>query len=224
LTATLAESKRLDGQRLRRLVAYGAVWAVAGAAWQQFVVAPSTQLQFAGNWRSYEWELLVLTRPATWHHIGRVLLVLDPSLPLPTLAKVATLVAVGAWAIGISLGWRRRIFEHGVCFGALACLGLLSFAGLYPFAEPRKSLFLLPIFALSFGAAMEDLVARARSGPAAQASSLVFLPIALLRFPFSLEATIKSGKEQVGELIEAVPPGACPDIWAYYLSWPAVDT
>jgi hypothetical protein len=224
LVASLALSRRLDGRRLRRLVSYGIVWAVASAAWQQLVVAPSTQLQFAGNSRSYDWEFLVLTRPDTWHHIGRVLIVFDPWLPVPILAKLVTLVATGAWAIGVGLAWRRRIFEHGVCFGALACLAMLSFAGLYPFAEPRKSLFLLPIFALSFGAAMEDLIARLRSGPPAQASSTVFLLAALLLFPFSLQGTIKSGKEQVGDLIDAVPPGVCPEIWAYYLAWPAVDT
>jgi hypothetical protein len=224
LVMSLALSRRLDGWRLRRLVSYGLVWALAVAAWQQLVVAPSTELQFAGNSRSYDWEFLILTRPETWHHIGRVLNVLDAPLPVPILAKIMTLVAVGAWAIGMALGWRRRIFEHGVCFGALACLAVLSIAGLYPFAEPRKSLFLLPIFALSFGTATEDLIAQLRSGRAAQGSSMVFLLIAALLFPASLQAAIKSGEEQVGELIAAVPPGVCSEIWAYYLAWPAVDT
>ncbi|MGH7032682.1 MAG: hypothetical protein ACREFL_03000 [Stellaceae bacterium] len=223
LTAALAASRRLDMRCLRRLAPCGLLWVVAGALWQHFVVAPSTHLQFAGNARSYAWEYLALTRPGTWHHIGRVLNVLDPALPLPHAAKLVTFLAVAAWAAGAALGWRRRIFEHGTCLAALACLAALSFAGLFPFAEPRKMLFLLPLFALSFGAAIEDLVARARLGAPGPAFPAAVFLCALLLFPFALQAASRSEREQVAELIDAVPPGTCPTVWTFYLAWPAVD-
>jgi hypothetical protein len=223
LVASLAASRRLDARCLRRLAPYALLWVVAGALWQHFVVAPSTALQFSGNARSYAWEYLVLTRPETWHHIGRVLNVLDPALPLPRAAKLVTLFAVAAWAAGAALGWRRRAFEHGTCLGALASLAVLSFAGLFPFAEPRKMLFLLPLFALSFGAAIEDLVARARLGSRSLSFPAVVFLCALLLFPFALQAATRSEREQVAELIDAVPPGTCPTVWSFYLAWPAVD-
>ena len=223
LAAALVASRRLDARSLRRLAPYGLAWLVAGALWQHFVVAPSTVLQFAGNARSYAWEFLVLTRPETWHHIGRVLNVLDPAVPIPRAAKIVTLFAVAAWAAGAALGWRRRVFEHGTCLGALASLAVLSFAGLYPFAEPRKMLFLLPLFALSFGAAIEDLVARARLGSRSSSFPAVVFLCALLLFPFALQVAARSEREQVAELIDAVPPRTCPTVWSYYLAWPAVD-
>src|SRR5205085_810797 len=68
------------------------------------------------------------------------------------------------------------------------------------------------------------LIARLRFDVPAQAFSVVFLLSAVSLFPFALHASIRSGQAQVAELIDAVPPGVCPEVWTYYLAWPAVDT
>jgi hypothetical protein len=186
------------------------------------MIAPSTRLQFEGNYRSYAWEYLQPFDPATWHHVGRIVYPLYLAVP-PALAKV-TIVAMGAiWAIGAAVGWRRRIFEHATCIGAVACLIMLSALKFFPFAEPRKLLFLVPLFALSFGAAIEDGLHSLGSVVETWYVALCLL-VALILVPLSIRASTHAHEEPVRELIAAIPAEACPSVWAFYLAWPAVDT
>jgi hypothetical protein len=82
----------------------------------------------------------------------------------------------------------------------------------------------MPIFALSFGAAVEDLASRS-FGLMNQVARvpLILITVALVVFPYAIIAAKNGVREQVKELIDATPRDACPVVWAFYMAWPAVE-
>jgi hypothetical protein len=86
-------------------------------------------------------------------------------------------------------------------------------------------LFVLPVFALSFGAAIED-VAKPFGAPSLSGvrPALALAILAVVAFPFGLiHVAANDQQEEVAKVLRSVPQKACPVIWAYYLSWPAVE-
>jgi hypothetical protein len=135
ILASIATTQNLSKKEFQHLVSWGLLWAIATAAWQFYVVDPSTHLQFAGNERDYAWEYVVLGRPGTWHHVGRILNVLDPAGPNFSLSRAFTAVACLVWVAGIGVGWRHRKFEHTTLLAALSLLTVLSLSHYFPFAS-----------------------------------------------------------------------------------------
>jgi hypothetical protein len=222
--AAQATTGRFRPAEMRRLALLAALWALVTVVWQEIAVQPSTLLQFTGFARSYEARYVVLARPESWLNVKQFIAVLEPAFSSVVAGKVAALLLCVPWFAGALIGWRGRIFEHATCLALVLGTVVLSIAHVFPLAEPRKMLFVLPVFALSFGASVEDVAERFRGQVfSGGRPALALAALALVFFPFGLVHLANSQQEEVAKVLRSVPQKACPIIWAYYLAWPAVE-
>jgi hypothetical protein len=194
---------------------------VCALLWQRYAVTPSTYFQLTAY--PYAQYFLSLGDPDTWRFLSVPFAPLKPQLGSAWLSDIAAGTVAVVWCGGLAIGWKRHVFAHAAAATLLSLFVALSLLHVLPFAASRHFLFALPIFALSFGAAVQACFAMWPKGKPLTAGAVAAVSSVLLLILAS--AFLRTGDahgEEVRKALSSEQGQRCQTIWTYYAAWPAV--
>jgi hypothetical protein len=213
--------------KAREFLFAGTIWFLAAILWQLFAVEPATRINLEGAADAYGRGLLSFSNLDTFANVGRILISTFTIWIAPTsLRRALTAAMLVITVSGILLYGRRDMRVHLPFIATTLVILALNLSGKLPIIHQRQFIFLLPMYALSFGASVQALLEAMNGwfdieGRYRHVSAVTLTAIGLVLSPFAVaqQAYYRSG-EELGTLFSRTPKDACPVMWTYYLTWP----